>query len=354
MKIRSLYPLRFEPHFRYRAWGGRRLATLLGAVLPGDGPIGESWLLSDREDHSSCIQNGSLKGYTLGAVLQQWPEQLLGDGAEPGLRFPLLLKLLDVTDSLSVQVHPSDTQLDHLPGAEKGKTEAWVVLTAGAKARVYAGLKANTSARSLREAIAGGRVVELLAGFVPEAGDAVLVPAQTVHSLSDVVVIEVQENSDVTLRLFDWDRVDPKTQQPRPLQIEDALACIDFGQGAILPVEPLVETETPARRERLFDDPHFKVWRIGSNTPFAVGATQAPRVLACLTGRGVVWFADEKYPLGAGEAMLLPAQVGRCRCDPHGEITLLEIALPPDILPACPINHLEGSASRVCGCARTW
>jgi mannose-6-phosphate isomerase len=326
MSTTSLYPLRFEPHFRYRAWGGRRLARLVGTALPGDGPIGESWLLSDREDHSSCIQNGSMQGRTLGEVLQQWPEQLLGKRTSAGHRFPLLLKLLDVQDALSVQVHPSDAQIDLLPGTENGKTEAWVVLAAGDEARIYAGLKPNTSLHSMREAIAAGRLVELLAEFVPKSGDAVLIPAQTVHSMRDVVVLEVQENSDVTLRLFDWNRIDAKTQQRRPLQVEEALACIDFGQGAIRPVKPLLQDDTG--RELLFDDPHFTVWRIGSTTPVAVGAHGAPRVLVCLAGTGVLRFEDIDYPLSPGEAMLLPAQVGRCLCAPHGSVSLLEIALP--------------------------
>ena len=105
-----LYPLRFEPIYQYRLWGGRRLANMLTAPLPGDGPIGEAWLLSDRDDHPSLVANGPLKGRTIGQLLKQWPEQLLGQLAGRFRRFPLLLKFLDVRDTLSVQVHPSDRQ----------------------------------------------------------------------------------------------------------------------------------------------------------------------------------------------------------------------------------------------------
>ena len=181
--------------------------------LPGDGPIGEAWLLSDRDDHPSLVANGPLKGQTLGQLLKQSPEQLLGKLAGRFRRFPLLLKFLDVRGTLSVQVHPSDRQTSYIPAGETGKTEAWVVLEAEPESRIYAGLKPGTTADDLRQAIANKTVAEHLACFTPKPGDGVFVPAGTVHSLGDVVVFEVQENSDVTFRLYDWDHVD---RQDRP------------------------------------------------------------------------------------------------------------------------------------------
>ena len=246
------YPLRFDPLYQYRLWGGRRLADLLTAPLPGDGPIGEAWLLSDRDDHPSRVAGGSLKGQTLGQLLEQWPEQLLGKLAGRFRRFPLLLKFLDVRSVLSVQVHPSDGQTSYIPPGETGKTEAWVVLEAGPESRIYAGLKPGTTADDMRQAIANKTVADHLAYFTPEPGDGVLVHAGTVHSLGDVVVFEVQENSDVTFRLYDWDHIDAKTGRPRPLQVDQAMACIEFGQGAVGPVVPVMEDVEPALRERLF------------------------------------------------------------------------------------------------------
>ena len=113
-----LYPLRFEPIYQYRLWGGRRLGNLLSAPLPGDGPIGEAWLLSDRDDHPSRVADGPLKGRTIGQLLKQWPEQLLGKLAGRFRRFPLLLKFLDARDVLSVGVHPSDQHTKYLPAGE--------------------------------------------------------------------------------------------------------------------------------------------------------------------------------------------------------------------------------------------
>lgn len=328
MMMTPLYPLRFEPIFQYRPWGGRRLAKLLGAPLPGNDPIGESWLLTDRDTHSSVIANGAFKGRTLGELLKQWPEQLLGKRAQHFPRFPLLLKFLDVRGSLSVQVHPSDGQTAYLPAGESGKTEAWVVMAVGPEGLIYAGLTPNTSALTLRAALARGTVADQLASFAPKAGDGVFIAAGTVHSLRDVVVFEVQENSDVTLRLYDWNHVDGKTHQRRPLQVEEALACINFAQGATAPIVPVVEEREPLLRERLFDCPHFELWRLRSDSPFEVGAIGSPRVLVCIGGEGNVKYEGADYRLGKGEVLLLPAVVGACLCQPNGSISLLEISLP--------------------------
>jgi mannose-6-phosphate isomerase len=332
----NLYPLRFTPIYQYRLWGGRRLATLLTAPLPGDGPIGEAWLLSDRDDHASLVANGPLQGRTIEELLAQWPEQLLGKLAGRFRRFPLLLKYLDARDVLSVQVHPSDRQTDYLPTGETGKTEAWVVLEAGPASQIYAGLKPRTTADDLHRAIANKTVVDRLASFRPTPGDGVFLPARTVHSLGDLVVFEVQQNSDVTFRLYDWDRVDAKTGQPRPLQVDRAMACIDFERGAIRPVTPVVEAAEPVLRERLFDCEHFRLWRHRARSAFAVGVEGAPRILVCLDGDAKVEHGAADYPLGKGDVLLLPAVVGACLCRPRGTVCLLEISLPVSLFQQAP------------------
>jgi mannose-6-phosphate isomerase len=327
MNQTSLYPLRFEPVYRYRLWGGRRLSNLLSAALP-DGPVGEAWLLSDRDEHSSVIANGRLKGRTLGQILNQCPTRLLGRSALGLNRFPLLLKFLDVRIALSVQVHPSDMHTAYLPAGESGKTEAWVVLATEPESRIYAGLTPNTTLASMRQSLAKGEVADLLASFTPKVGDGIFIRAGTVHSLRDMVVFEVQENSDVTFRLYDWNHVDANTRQPRPLQVEQALACIDFAQHAIGPVVPVVEELDPVLRERLFDCEHFKLWRVRSQAPFTVGAVAMPRVLVCIDGEAQVRHKGTDYACGQGDVMLLPAEVGACLCQPRGSISLLEISLP--------------------------
>ncbi len=324
----TLYPLKFEPLYQYRTWGGRRLETLLGATLPGQGPIGEAWLLSDRTDHASVVANGPLEGQTLSHLLQRWPEKLMGGRMQHAEHFPLLLKFLDVRGALSVQVHPSDRQTAYLPPGESGKTEAWVVLDTGIERRIYAGLAPQATPAILRQALASGSLAEHLESFAPHVADAVLIPAGVVHSLRDVVVFEVQENSDVTFRLYDWNQMDAVTHEPRPLQIEAAMACIDFSQGAIGAAVPEIMATAPLLRERLVECDRFTLWRLRSTLAFTVGVVGTLRVLVCIAGLGRVRHDGIDYALRTGEVLLLPAVVGACVCTPDHSITLLDIALP--------------------------
>jgi mannose-6-phosphate isomerase len=324
-----LYPLRFKPIYQYRLWGGRRLADLLTAPLPS-GPVGEAWILSDRDDHPSRVADGPVKGQTVGQLLAQFPQQLLGKLAGRFRRFPLLLKFLDAHEMLSVQVHPSDANKSLLPPGETGKTEAWVVVEAAPESRIYAGLKPGTTPDDLRRALTNGTVADDLVWFSPKPGDGVFVPAGTVHALGgDVVAFEIQQNSDVTFSLYDWDHVDAKTGQRRPLQIDQALACVDFAEdGAAGLVTPVVEATTPAERERLFHCEHFWLWRLRGQSPFTVGAAGVPRILVCIEGAGQVEHLGANYAVGKGDVLLLPAVVGECIFNPHGAVTLLEIAVP--------------------------
>jgi mannose-6-phosphate isomerase len=310
----ALYPLRFEPIYQCRLWGGRRLANLLTTPLPGDGPIGEAWILSDRDDHASRVADGRLKGQTITQLLEQSREQLLGKLAQRFRRFPLLLKFLDALEMLSAQVHPADSQSGMLPAGETGKTEAWVVLEAGTESRVYAGLKPGTTADGLRQALTRGPMADDLACFTPKPGDSVFLPAGTVRALGgDVVVFEVQENSDVTFRLCDWDHVDSKTGHLRALQVDQALACIDFVDGAAGLVTPVVEATTTLRRERLFHCKQFRLWRLRGQSPFTVGA---PGVRAC-------WYASSARRRWSTAAALMPSEkVMFCSC-----LRLLELVL---------------------------
>ncbi len=324
-----LYPLRFELIYQYRLWGGRRLASLLDAPLPGDGPIGEAWLLSDRDDHPSRIADGPLKGRTISQLLEEFPQQVMGKLAGRFHRFPLLLKFLDAREMLSVQVHPADTHTDLLPVGETGKTEAWVVIEARARSRIYAGLKPGTTEAGLRDTLTNGGIADRLACFTPKPGDAIFLPAGTVHALGgDIVVFEVQRNSDVTFRLYDWNHVDAKTGTPRELQVNQALACIDFGKCAGGLMAPVVEATTPVERERLFHCKYFCLSRLRGDSPFPVGAPEVPTVLVCVEGRGQVEHDGAVYTAGRGDVLLLPAVLGACMFQPRGAVKVLEIGIP--------------------------
>ncbi|OYY91817.1 MAG: mannose-6-phosphate isomerase [Sphingomonas sp. 28-66-16] len=321
-------PLRFDPIYQYRLWGGRHLADLLAVPLPAEGPIGEAWLLSDRDDNPSHVSEGPLKGRTLAELIDAFPEAILGNLAPRFRRFPLLLKYLDVSAMLSVQVHPPADQADLIPAGETAKTEGWVVLSAEPHSRIYAGLKPGVSLAALR-ALSQATVDDLLPSFTPSRGQSFLIEAGDVHSLGNgVVVLEVQQNSDVTFRLYDWDNVDPTTGHHRPLQIDKALQCVDLAQGVIGPLAPQIESSGSVRRERLLDSPHFRLCRITASTPYAVGTAATPTVLVCIEGTGNVDNEGQDFPMRKGAVMLLPAAIGLCRFRPDNEATLIEIVVP--------------------------
>ena len=329
MNQTRLYPLRFDPIYQYRLWGGRHLASLLSTPLPGDGPIGEAWVLSDRTDHQSLVGNGPLKGQTLGQVMEQFRKEMMGKLSSRFHRFPLLLKFLDAREMLSVQVHPSEANPELIPAGDTAKTEAWVVIDAEKGSHIYAGLRPGTTATNLRQSLDDGTVADLLVSIAPKPGDAVFIPAGTVHTLgNDVVVFEVQQNSDVTFRLYDWGHVDAKTGKPRPLQVDQAFACIEFGASDSGLVAPRVETTVPVQRERLFDCDAFQLWRLVGKAPFHVGETAEPHVLVCIEGSGQIVHNGNPYAVGRGDVWLLPAEAGECAFQPSGEVTLAEIAIP--------------------------
>jgi len=324
-----LYPIRFEPIYQYRIWGGRQLADFLTAPLPGNDPIGEAWVLSDRDDHASLVADGPLKGQTIAKLMELFQEQLMGKLAGKFDRFPLLLKFLDAHKMLSVQVHPSDMQKDFIPEGEHGKTEAWVVLKSGHESRIYEGLKSGTTAENLRQSITNGTVEEHLSYFTPKKGDAVFLPAGTVHTLGgDIVAFEVQQNSDVTFRLYDWNHIDAKTGKPRALQIDQAIACIDFTQVEKAPVIPVLEEQNSVIREHLFQCEYFRLWRLSGKLPFNVGEKDTPRVLVCIDGEGKLEYNNTSYTIRKGDVWLLPAIVGSCIFCPNATVSLLEIAIP--------------------------
>lgn len=324
-----LTPLRFEPIYQYRLWGGRKLQALSSEPLPGEGPIGEAWILSDRDDFASVVAEGPFQGKTMKDLFVNHAAEMLGSRAGAMERYPLLLKFLDAREMLSVQVHPSDQNKELLPPGERGKTEAWVVLDSEPTSHIYAGLAPGTTAETMRHDLANGTVEKDLASFTPKVGDGLFIEAGTVHALGGgVVVFEVQQNSDVTFRLYDWNRVDAKTGQARELHIDQALQCTNYAAVAVGPTTPVVEAETPARRERLFDCEFFTLWRHSGAAAHSVGAADALRVIVCVEGGGSLHSTNGEFVVRKGETWLLPASVGEATFTPNGDSVVLEVGIP--------------------------
>ncbi len=219
-------PIVFEPLFMERLWGGRRLETLFGKKLPATARIGESWEIVDREDAQSVVHDGPLQGLTLNELWTQHRDDIFGPGLPDAPRFPLLFKLLDAQERLSVQVHPHPRNAAQLGG--EPKTEMWYVLDALLDSDLYAGLKRGVTRTDFEQALREGRVAELIHHLPIKAGESIFIPSGRIHAIgAGNVIFEVQQNSDTTYRVFDWNRVGADGQ-PRALHVEESLQSIDF------------------------------------------------------------------------------------------------------------------------------
>jgi mannose-6-phosphate isomerase len=330
MACLPLYPLRFEPIFTTNLWGGRRLPTFLNRTVAHADPVGEAWVLSDVDGSLSCVADGPLAGLTLREVLAQDPSRVVGAAMTPQGRFPLLLKFLDAKQELSVQVHPNDEQAAGLGPGKFGKTEAWVVLDADpATSRLYAGFVEGVTAADFRAALAAKTTPKTLHSFTPRPGDCVFLEAGTVHAIgSNLLLFEVQQTSDITYRLYDWDRVDAKTGRPRQLHVDEGLACANFQRGRCPPVGPCVGVSDGVRREGLVACAYFTLERLTARVPFRVGAANRCRAVVCVSGSGELESRGARFAFRTGDVFLLPAEVGACVALPAEEVTLLECGLP--------------------------
>jgi len=341
-----VYPLKFQPLFQERIWGGTRLKNVLGKAQPADlagKPVGESWELADlpagtvKADSkgaaadgslSSVIANGLWKGKTLHEVLgeeaegtRQKAEGLMGAVALKNGRFPLLIKFLDAQTDLSVQVHPNEAYCARHPDAHL-KSEAWYVLHAEPGAKIYKGVKAGVDAAAFRAALQNGAVEPLLNAIPVRAGDCHYLKSGTVHALgAGILAAEVQTPSDTTFRVFDWNRLGPDGK-PRALHVEQAMEVIDFG--------PAAADTRQGGGSRLVSCDYFTMDRIslagGQERPIAAGE---PVVLIATQGQGVI-HCEGSGPTAftRGDTLLLPANMNGGRINAISDCGWLEARLP--------------------------
>jgi mannose-6-phosphate isomerase len=292
-------PLRFEPFLRPMIWGGRRFARFLGKNLPTAEPYGESWEVSDHPLHASRLATASGYGVSLRQLMKEQRGELLGAAAGRYAVFPWLFKLLDASDWLSVQVHPDEEAARLLSPGELAKTEAWYILDATAEARIYAGLKPGVGPQQLRDAVQSGNVTACLHCFTPKPGDFVYLPAGTVHAVGGgVLFAEIQQTSDATFRLFDWNRVDAH-RKPRSLHLEQAFASIHWDQG---PIEPIAANGEA--RQHLVTCPYFEIERCRWTKSTSLGGAGRLQALIVIEGHGR--FANGEFFM-PGDVWILPA-----------------------------------------------
>jgi mannose-6-phosphate isomerase len=303
------YPLRFRPIYKQRVWGGDRLAELYARQLPAGGPIGESWEISDRLGDSSVVAEGELAGRTLSELVRADPVGLLGSVPPLAGRFPLLVKILDARDVLSLQVHPPASRAAALGG--EPKTEMWYFTQADPGAEILVGLRRGTTRAEFERRLEAGTVAECFHRIPVHEGDAMFLPSGRVHALgAGLVLFEIQENSDTTYRVFDWNRVG-LDGKPRPLHIAESLESIDFEDFApgLLPAEWSPSGETTVRplvRDRRF----YVEARRGSAGAACEWFLRCATVLGVVRGRLEVRGATHAAQLGPGDFCLIPAALG--------------------------------------------
>jgi len=292
-------PLTFKPVYKDYLWGGDSLATCY--QRPGTPhPCAESWEISGLSEGASIVSNGQHAGRSLPELVSEFGVALLGTKAPDPRRFPLLFKLIDARDRLSIQVHPNNANAACTRG--EPKTEMWYVLNRAPNAMIYAGLRKGTTPGALRTALATGTAGDCLNHAPVKPGDAIFIPGGLVHAIGEgCLIYEVQQSSNTTYRLYDWDRKGPDGQ-PRPLHIEESFKTIDWD----LTSSPKASPETGP----LVACDYFHVRKLavaGSHTIPQDGTTFA--ALFVEDGRATVEAGGETVPLASGTSCLIPAAV---------------------------------------------
>lgn len=320
-----LYPLTFHPLFKERVWGGRRLETLYAKPLPHGVPIGESWEITDRPEGVSVIANGPLAGRDLRWLMERHRDELLGHARASGDRFPLLVKILDAQDKLSLQVHPPAAKAAELGG--EPKTEMWYVAAATPTADIFVGLKRGVTRADFERKIRAGSVADCFHRHVVKKGDVMFLPSGRVHALgAGSVIFEIQQNSDTTYRVFDWNRIG-LDGKPRELHIEKALASIDFNdfEPALVSVPPLTADrfqQSPVTDNSLFS---AELLRLPGGEKWMIAARLT--VLALVEGELTVSDGQTTLNLSPGGFCVVPACLKNVAVT-AGENAVLLVAQP--------------------------
>ena len=302
----------------------------------GNESCAESWEIVDHGEDQSVVSCGPWKGKTLHSLIEEHGSKLLGDSWLTRIRsdrnpenlrgrFPLLLKFLDASKNLSVQVHPNDVMGATLSPPDLGKTEAWYVMAAEPDARIYAGLKENVDRQELRRAIDAGTTEELLNSFSPSAGDCIFIQAGTLHAIgAGLVIAEIQQASNTTFRVFDWNRVDARGNS-RELHIEESLQAINFAMGPVFPSQPVALDDDRASVIANCDKFVMRKW--SSDRPVEFHDNRL-RLLAVTEGSVSVTGDPSGKPLGLAETVMIPAICNHVSVVPIGPSEFLEIVLP--------------------------
>ncbi len=320
----TLYPLTFRPIFKERVWGGRKLEQLYKKELPAGTAIGESWEISDRPGDVSVIANGPLAGKDLRWLMEHHAAELLGPAATKMDRFPLLVKILDAAEKLSLQVHPPAKKAAELGG--EPKTEMWYIAEAGPGAELFVGLKRGVTRREFEQKTRDGTVADCFHRVPVGQGDVMFLPSGRVHALgAGCVIFEIQQNSDTTYRVFDWNRVG-LDGKPRELHVEKSLASIDFEDFEPRLIQSIYSRNETIAVRYLVDDSLFRVdaCRVKRGGRFHL-RSDGLQIIGLLRGRLEIQHEATKLELEAGQFAMLPACLGRVSLQANKQVEFLHV-----------------------------
>lgn len=323
-----LYPLKFTPIFKERIWGGEMLNVKLDKFIPAEVLTGESWELSGVEGDLSVVENGFLKGNDIQEIAETYMGDLVGESVyrKFGSGFPLLIKFIDAQQTLSIQVHPNDALAEERHGCA-GKNEMWYVVDAGEEAVLYIGFKAGVTKEQYLESLKKGNVDTLLNRIPVKKGDIYFIPAGTVHAIgAGVLIAEIQQTSDITYRIFDWNKKD-KNGKPRELHTELALEAIDFESGRPKNLAPQKQANELVRIQR---SPYFAsgLLELEGTLERELPNRDSFTVYIAVEGDAYLEAGGETVSLLLGEVVLVPAQLTEHKLTGKG--TFLEIYMPEE------------------------
>lgn len=327
--MNQLYPLKFKPILKEKIWGGQNLKSTLNKNIPDDKKIGESWEISGVENNISVVENGFLAENQLNELIEIYMGDLVGDKIydQFGINFPLLIKFIDANDVLSIQVHPDD-ELAQQRHKSNGKTEMWYIVDTQRNAELITGFNQEMNKENYLQHLKDNKISHILNHEIAKAGDVFFIPAGRVHAIgAGIVLAEIQQTSDITYRIFDWNRKDDHGNY-RELHTEEALDAIDY---KVYDNYKTHYKSTQNQTSKIVTSKYFETNILEFNEPIEKNYNQLDSfiIYMCLDGRfEIEYYETEKIKVEKGETVLIPAVIEHLVLKPVVQSKLLEVYIP--------------------------
>jgi mannose-6-phosphate isomerase len=321
----ELYPIKFEPVLKDKIWGGNSLVMNYGKKADLSRLIGESWEISALQDNLSVISNGFLAGNNIEEIIEVYMGDITGEAVfeKYGNEFPLLIKFIEAKEDLSVQVHPND-KIARERHKAYGKTEMWYILEGSQSSKMYTGFTQPVTKEIFKNAMSAGDLLSLLNVESAEPGDVFFTPAGRIHAIgAGTVLVEIQQTSDITYRLFDWNRKSSKGM-PRELHIDLALDAIDYKAAG---KNKIIKRPESDKTENIVNCPYFitNLLQFGSLMRKDYNILDSFIIYICITGEFIIHWENGAEPVTKGETVLLPAMITDVVLEPRPEAKILEV-----------------------------